>query len=61
MFSKFTAYACSGLHIFENTLLPRWGEQSADVIWGKNMIRGREKRENVRKRTKGYRKGEKGN
>jgi hypothetical protein len=57
MLSKVTASACSGLHIFENTLLPL----SADVIWGKNMIRVREKGENARKRNKGYRKGEKGN
>jgi hypothetical protein len=44
----------------ENT--PLWeGEMSVDVIWGKNMKRGREKGGKCkRKRKKGKRKGKKG-
>ncbi len=51
---------CSGVYILENT--PPWGgEISADVIWGKNMKRRREKEGKCkRKRKKGKRKRKKG-
>jgi hypothetical protein len=33
----------AGVFILENIPPPPWGEISAEVIWGKNMKRGREK------------------
>jgi hypothetical protein len=58
--------AIAGVYILENTSLPPWGGEkiSADVIWGKNMKREREKggkckrkrQKEERKRNKGERK-----
>ncbi len=48
----------AGVYLMENT--PPWGEISADVIWGKNIKRGRERGGKCRrKRKKGERKREK--
>ncbi len=49
------------VYILENTPPPGGGGISADVIWGKNMKRGREKGGNVKEKgRKGKEKGRKG-
>ncbi len=44
----------------ENTPPPGGGEISADVIWGKNMKRGREKEVNVKEKERKGKKKEEG-
>ncbi len=58
---RFTQKLTSGVYILENTPPPGGGKYQPISFGGKNMKRGREKRENVKEKgRKGKEKGRKG-